>query len=238
MLFAYFKRHQLTKVKHKPAGQIPLLCHFLPDLDNDPGEIEQSLRFLRGLHKMGWHSVVATPFVMQGYYFPNPESIVRKTKHLEQLLRQEKIQMNLEPAAEYYWDAGLFNTLASGQNLLSFTSDDPSKKFVLIETSLVYRPENFALVMNSLKQQGYSVVLSHTEQYIFLQQMPERVLILREAGVCFQVNLRSLTSEATPATRRLAEWLVQQGMVDFWAAPPRIELIQNAMQSPLFSAQP
>lgn len=214
--------------------QATIQCHFLPDLDDGLAEVEQSLRFLRGLYNLGWQSVVATSYIMQDYYLPDPALIVQKTQQLERLLRQEHIPVKLEPAAEYYWDEGLSNLLESDQELMCFTGNERARKFVLVETSLVHRPENFGVVMNILKQKGYSPVLSHAEQYVFLQQMPERVSILREAGVCFQVNLRSLTYEASPEARRLAQWLIREDMVDFWSAPPRLDLIQQAMESPLF----
>lgn len=230
-----FKQETLLNGQIVKSGQMSLHCHFLPDFEDSLAGVDYSMRFLREIYRLGWNKVVATPAVMQDFYVPKPEGIVQKIQGLERLLRQEKLQLVLEPAAEYYWDEGFLSLLESGQELLSFSKADAQNKFVLIETSLIYHPHNFAHVMNCLKRLGYSPVLSHAEEYLFLQKMPERVSILRESGVHFQINLRSLTQIASPAARRLAEWIIREKLADFWAAPPHLNLIEQAMRSPLFS---
>lgn len=55
----------------------------------------------------------------------------------------------------------------------------------------------------------------HPERYTYYYNNPGRYRAIHDSGVQFQINLLSLTGYYGKDERRMAEWLMQQGLVDY-----------------------
>ena len=204
-----------------PAG-LPTLAvlgtdmhsHLLPGLDDGAETVEHSLDLLRALRELGYRKLIMTPHIMGDFYKNTPEGI----RAALQLLRKAAAEaglgdVELDCAAEYYLDEFLGRKLADGTEMLTFGGD---KRYLLFETSYMNEPLNLFEIIFELKAQGYTPVLAHPERYTyFYGRLAEVEALRRDHGVLLQVNLNSLAGYYSPAAKKVAEQLVDGGLVDF-----------------------
>ncbi|MCC3151929.1 capsular biosynthesis protein [Hymenobacter sp. BT770] len=209
---------------NKPAEEaaVPTLAelgadmhsHLLPGLDDGAETLEHALDLIRALSGLGFRKLIMTPHIMGDFYKNTPEGI----RVALQLLRDAAAhaglgEMALECAAEYYLDEFLGHKLADGTEMLTFGGD---KKYLLFETSYMNEPLNLFDIIFELKAQGYTPVLAHPERYTYLYgRFAEIEKLRRDHGVLLQLNLNSLAGYYSPAAQKVAEQLIDGGLVDF-----------------------
>ncbi|UPL48572.1 tyrosine-protein phosphatase [Hymenobacter sublimis] len=186
--------------------------HLLPGLDDGAETLEQSLVLLQQLQDLGYRKLVMTPHIMGDFYRNTPAGI----RGALDVLRTAAVQANisgveLECAAEYYMDESLARKLEDDEELLSFGGE---QRYVLFETSYINEPFNLQEIMFKLKAAGYRPVMAHPERYTYLYGRFEELVRIREEGVLMQVNLNSLTGYYSAGAKRVAEKLIDAGLVD------------------------
>jgi tyrosine-protein phosphatase YwqE len=188
--------------------------HLLPGLDDGAETLEHSLDLLRALRSMGFRKLVMTPHIMGDFYKNTPEGIRAALQSLREAASSAGMgDVALECAAEYYLDEFLGHKLADGTEMLTFGGD---KRYLLFETSYMNEPLNLYEIIFELKAQGYAPVLAHPERYTYLYgRFTELEKMRRDYGVLLQVNLNSLAGYYSPAAKKVAEQLIDSGLVDF-----------------------
>ena len=196
------------------ALQADMHSHLLPGLDDGAETVEHSLDLLRALRDLGFRKLVMTPHIMGDFYKNTPEGIRAALRCLQEAAAAAGLgDVALDCAAEYYLDEFLGRKLADGTEMLTFGGD---KRYLLFETSYMNEPLNLYEIIFELKAQGYRPVLAHPERYTYFYGRFEEVKKLRtDHGVLLQVNLNSLAGYYSPMAKRVAEQLIDQGLVDF-----------------------
>lgn len=188
--------------------------HLLPGLDDGAETLEHSLELLRALREMGFRKLVMTPHIMGDFYKNTPAGIRAALQQLRDAAAGAGLDdIALECAAEYYLDEFLGRKLADGTEMLTFGGE---KRYLLFETSYMNEPLNLLDIVFELKAQGYNPVLAHPERYTYLYgRLSEIEKLRRDHGVLLQVNLNSLAGYYSPAAKKVAEQLIDGGLVDF-----------------------
>ena len=188
--------------------------HLLPGLDDGAETLEHALGLLRELREGGFRKLVLTPHIMGDFYKNTPEGIRAALTTLREAAAAAGLgDVALECAAEYYLDEFLGQKLTNGTEMLSFGGD---KRYLLFETSYMNEPLNWQEIVFELKAQGYRPVLAHPERYTYLYgRFADLEKMRQEQGVLFQINLNSLVGYYSPAAQKVAEQLVDGGLVDF-----------------------
>ena len=188
--------------------------HLLPGLDDGAETVEHSLDLLRALRELGFRKLIMTPHIMGDFYKNTPESIRAALEQLRAAATAAGLgDVELDCAAEYYLDEFLGHKLADGTEMLTFGGD---KRYLLFETSYMNEPLNLFETIFELKAQGYRPVLAHPERYTYLYgRFGEIEKLRQDHGVLMQVNLNSLAGYYSPAAKKVAEQLVDGGLVDF-----------------------
>ena len=188
--------------------------HLLPGLDDGAETVEHSLDLLRALRELGFRKLIMTPHIMGDFYKNTPEGIRAALEQLRIAAAAAGLgDVELDCAAEYYLDEFLGHKLADGTEMLTFGGD---KRYLLFETSYMNEPLNLFDTIFELKAQGYRPVLAHPERYTYLYgRFAEIEKLRQDHGVLLQVNLNSLAGYYSPAAKKVAEQLIDGGLVDF-----------------------
>jgi protein-tyrosine phosphatase len=186
--------------------------HLLPGLDDGAETIEQSVELVLAMQKLGYHKLIMTPHIMGDFYRNTPAGVQAALQLLQQAVAAAGITgMTLECAAEYYLDEWFGQKLEAEEPLLSFGGEN---RYVLVETSYINEPFNFSETMFQLKASGYQPVLAHPERYTYLYGKFADLEAIRKSGVLLQVNLNSLIGYYSAGAKKVAEKLIDAGLVD------------------------
>jgi len=184
--------------------------HFIPGIDDGARTMADTLMLLKGIEDMGYKKVITTPHVMSDF-FRNTTAII--TTGLEQVrvaAKAEGIHLEIDAAAEYYLDYDLEHKLTE-ERLLTFGLD-----YLLFEVSYMNAPDNLDMFIFQLQTNGYKPVLAHPERYPFwFTKNMEQFEKLKNKGVLFQLNINALTGHYSPATKKAAEQMIDNGWYEF-----------------------
>jgi len=186
--------------------------HLLPGLDDGAETVEHSVELLRALRALGYRKLIMTPHIMGDFYKNTPEGIKTALDALRQAATEAGItDVELECAAEYYLDEWFGRRLDRGDELLSFGGE---KRYLLFETSYINEPFNLAETVFRLQSMGYQPVLAHPERYTYFYGRFDDLVKVRENGALLQLNLNSLAGYYSAGAKKIAERLIDAGLVD------------------------
>ena len=183
--------------------------HLIPGIDDGVKTIEESLEMIRGFESLGYKKVVTTPHIMSDYFRNTPQIILAGLDNLKAAVRKEGINIIVEAAAEYYLDEKFLEKLKSKEML--YIGD----KYLLFEISYINPPDNLHGVIFDIIVNGYKPLLAHPERYNFWSAKLDEYKKLKETGALFQLNINSLTGYYGVASKKTAEWLIDENMIDF-----------------------
>ena len=90
---------------------------------------------------------------------------------------------------------------------------------MLLETPYGPLPPGFEdWVFSRLSLEGIRVMLAHPERNVSFQQSPERLAELVSRGVLMQVTAGSLAGKRKSGARKLARWMVEEGLAQVIAS--------------------
>ena len=182
--------------------------HLLPGLDDGVNDFDEALEVVRRLRDLGYQKLVTTPHIMSDTYRNDPVTIHARLKDLIIFLAENRIEVSIEAAAEYYFDTWLNNEVNEGKPLLTFGDN-----YLLFEMNYMTEPYQLKDFIFKVTTQGYKPVLAHPERYQFMTL--EKAEDLHHRGVLLQVNILSFIDYYSKPVRQLANQLVEQGWVNF-----------------------
>jgi protein-tyrosine phosphatase len=181
---------------------IDLHSHVLPGVDDGPADLDGSLDILRGAAADGITRIAATPHVREDYPTA-PETMERLVAEVNAAARDEGIdvevlrggELDLEALAEL--DDAALRRFGLGGN----------PRLLLLEFPYYGWPLELRDVVFRLATRGFSAVLAHPERNAEVQDAPERLRELVDAGVLVQLTAAAvdgrLGRRPESASRRL-----------------------------------
>jgi len=204
---------------------VDMHSHVLPGIDDGAQNPQESIYLVRKMIDLGIKKIIATPHIMADYYKNTPETINGALELLKAELVKENIDIPVEAAAEHYFDETFENRVNDGRLM---TMGD---NYVLFELSFVGQPPNVLAVIQRMIELGYKPILAHPERYSYIEV--EQLRGLREWGCSLQLNTISLTGYYGKETKRTAEYLVDNELVDFMSSdmhhPKHAEALKAAL---------
>jgi tyrosine-protein phosphatase YwqE len=208
-MFSLFKKSEFKKniTFDYSSLMVDMHSHVLPGIDDGAKTPEESIELIKRMMDLGIKKIIATPHIMADYYKNTPETINAALKILKAELKKQTIDIEIEAAAEHYFDE-TFEARVNERKLMTMGDN-----YVLLEFSFISNPPNMIEVIQRLKELGYKPILAHPERYPYME--PEQFRGLREWGIYFQINTISLTGYYGKESKKLAEYLIDQQLVDF-----------------------
>jgi protein-tyrosine phosphatase len=205
-LFGVEKR--LPRIDIANSIKVDMHSHLIPGIDDGSKSMEESIELIRSFKEYGYQKLITTPHIMSDYYKNTPQIINDGLAKLREELDKQKIDIQIEAAAEYYLDFD-FIDLIQKEKLLTF-----GKNYLLIEVSYLNEPDNIDAIIFELQTSGYNIILAHPERYPFWFNNFKRFETLKDKEVLFQININSLAGHYSPGAKKIAEKLIELGMVE------------------------
>lgn len=189
---------------------VDMHSHFIPGIDDGAKTMKDSIQLLRGMEELGYRKVITTPHIMSDFFRNTPEIIESGMEQVRNAIKAEGLEIEIEAAAEYYYDYDL-EEKQKKQRLMTF-----GVNYLLFEVSYMNAPDNLDAFIFNLMTDGYKPVLAHPERYPFwFSKNLEQFEKLKDKGVLFQLNINSLTGHYSPATKKIAEEMIEKGWYEF-----------------------
>lgn len=205
--FRFRKKTQKLPILNFSNLNCDLHSHLIPNIDDGASSLKESISLVKGLADLGFKKIITTPHIMKGVYNNNVDIINLGLNKLRKEISNEKIDIEIQASAEYYFDFYFFE-LAKKRELMSFNNN-----FILFELSFLDSPLNLYDVVFELQVMGYNVILAHPERYSFFNK--EDYKKLKSKNIFFQINLLSLIGYYNEDAKKKSEYLIDSGMVDF-----------------------
>lgn len=184
--------------------------HLIPGIDDGAETMNDSMVMLAKFESLGYQKVITTPHIMSDYFKNTPDIIYSGLEEVRSNASKLNLSIEIEAAAEYYFDDSLLTKLKKKEKLLTFGDN-----YVLFEFSFHSKPSHIEELIFEFLTQGYKPVLAHFERYAFLNGSIDMVYGLREKGVNIQMNFNSLGGHYGPIVKKQAEDLIDNGQLDF-----------------------
>ena len=210
LLSKLFSKKQIT-----PADlsilKTDMHSHLIPGIDDGSKSLDETIAILHKFKELGYKKVITTPHIMSDFYRNTPEIILSGLRDVKAELERISLNIEIEAAAEYYFDETLFELLEENK-FLTFAG-----KHVLIEFSFSAAPQEHEKLFYEMRIKGYKPVIAHFERYLFYHGSIEQALLWREKGLLIQMNINSLFGHYGPAVKKQAEMLIDFGQIDLIA---------------------
>lgn len=192
---------------------IDLHSHILPGVDDGADSVETSLEMARSAVADGISAIAATPHVRDDWP-TEPGEMERLVAELRDALAEAAIPLELLTGGEVAYarlpelDDESLRRFGLGGN----------PRYLLLEPPYVGWPPGLEETLFDLRLRGFTVVLAHPERSAEVQEQPELLARLVEAGTLVQVTAAAVDGRFGPASRRAALHLIEGGLAHLLAS--------------------
>ncbi len=184
-------------------------CHILPAIDDGSRDVSLSLELMERMKSWGIKRIIATPHVTQASFENTPEIVAKSFGELKNAMAVAGCVMDVINSAEYRIDE-FFVEQIEKQQLMPMPNN-----YLLVENSFIQEPWDLDKILFDLKVKGYKPILAHPERYYYYYNKKNRYEELHGAETLFQINLLSLAGYYGKDEKKMAETLLEKGLVDF-----------------------
>ena len=203
--------------------KIDIHSHILFGIDDGSKNLETSLAILDGLKSQGFTNAILTPhYVADTIYTSsrqNNQKILRELKKAWE--EHEKASLSDSSAAtfslghlhlhlgnEIYIDRSISELLKS--RTISPLADG---KYLLIELPMSGEFDGYEDIFDSLRLEGYQVILAHPERYSSTHHDFSILERLHASGILFQCNYGSFIGQYGKNSKKTAEKLAREKLI-------------------------
>lgn len=192
---------------------IDIHCHVLPQIDDGPSTIEESVALCQIAAENHIEKIAATPHF---HDFEKIDRFLDKRRHRIELVTGELARSDLDieiyPGTEVFITDDIF--YFDGLEKLTINNS----RYLLVE--FPYSGLNLNIIskyISEILQHGLIPIIAHPERYDYFQREYELLNILADHGVLFQVNADSIFSPVSKKEFKLARAMLTSGIASFLA---------------------
>jgi protein-tyrosine phosphatase len=207
-------------------GFVDLHCHWVAAIDDGARTTEESVAMLRGLHQIGFDTVVATPHMRPGMFDNDRLRIERAFAEMQPVISAAGPMPSVHLASEHFLDDVVYARLVRGDAVPypRLPGPGPSdaanaspagpgastrRRGVLIEFGSTAFPARLQHRLFDLARAGLAPVIAHPERYEPVWRDDACLDPLLHAGADLLLDLCSLVGKYGRAPQRAAEKLLE-----------------------------
>ena len=186
---------------------IDLHCHILPDIDDGPRTIDESVAMAKVAAEDGITTIVATPHLNERPY--DPAEIDSRVTRLNEVLDRQNIPLSILPGADV-------SALFRPKQLEGFTINHGP--YILLEFPHTHIPHNAGEILFRFQVKGYRPVITHPERNGTVVAKPSALEKILTEGIAVQITAGSLLGTFGRRVKKAAEHLLHSGLVQVIAS--------------------
>lgn len=206
-MFSFIKNKPI--LKDLTESYVDIHSHLLPGIDDGSKNFETTLSLVQSLQKIGFEQFITTPHIIKNIWDNSRTDIETLLASTTEKLAQKDTNPPFKAAAEYMMDDS-FTKLMESEKLLTLKDN-----YLLVEMSYINPPMQLYDIIFDIRVAGYQPVLAHPERYIFYHSNFDEYQKLKKAGCLFQLNLLSTVGYYGSSVGKVAQKLLEKGMIDF-----------------------
>ncbi|WP_100618261.1 tyrosine-protein phosphatase [Bacillus cereus] len=183
--------------------------HVIPNIDDGPRDLEESINLIKQGIEMGIHTIVATPH-FNPYKYPRnrKDHILKYVEELNVAVHSEGLdsRVNILPGQEVYLYDGLIEGLDRG-DILTINNNG---KYLLVEFPMSFYPNYAYKIMGKLVDRHITPIIAHPERHVFFREDPNLLKKFTNLGAIIQINSSSLQNKKNKKvykfSRSLLDW--------------------------------
>jgi len=192
---------------------IDLHFHILPDLDDGPKTIEESIQIARKVAEQGINTIFATPHHKNGTYENPKQKVLQRIKKFNSRLKKEGIPVNILPGQEIRIFGEIVKAYENGEILT--LNETP---YLLIELPSTHMPSYTNQVLFDLQLMGLKPIIVHPERNADLLNDPDKLYELVKQGILTQLTAASILGDFGKKIQRFSHDLIEAGMAHLIAS--------------------
>ncbi len=191
---------------------VDIHCHLTPGIDDGASTWDDTLAMAQMAVDDGIGEIIVTPHQLGAYAHNTGDLIREKAAQLQEFLDEHEVGLQVLPGGDVRIEDGMIKKLGTGEVM----SLGDHRRHVLLELPHeLYFP--LEPVLHDLEKIGMAGVLSHPERNQGLMKHPELLGPLVDQGCLMQVTAGSLMGTFGAASQKVAEDMLNQGLVHFLA---------------------
>jgi protein-tyrosine phosphatase len=225
--------------------------HLLPEVDDGPVDLDDSVELARLAVADGTSLVTVTPHVRDLLALGILAEIPARVREVQNALDAARVPLDVRAGAELAHDDV---PALSDRALDAIAHGPPGNRWVLIEAPLFGDAPGFLAATDELRGRGFGTLIGHPERCAGLMLDDGAVDRERDAGALLQVNASSLTGRHGADAQAWGIELIRSGRADVIASdahratrPPQLSAaldvlagagLERGALEPLVSATP
>lgn len=185
---------------------VDLHCHWVAGIDDGARSVEDSLAMLRGLHRIGFDLVMATPHMRPGMFDNTAGDLKAAFERMQPHLTEAELP-EVALSSEHYFDEIVFARLMEEKAL-----PYPGGRAVLLEFYEIDFPPSIDHRLFDLKRRRLTPVIAHPERYRCIWRSPETLERLVDKGSGALLDTAALVGKYGRKVKRSAEELLERGL--------------------------
>lgn len=221
MLKLWRNRHK-RRLKNAAAADvypedsmIDIHCHMLPNVDDGPDSLAESLNMARmSVNNRISHTVV-TPHIHHGRYNNDSTNIHKAFSNFKKALKKESIPLQLSMAAEVRIGPELVRMIQ--QDRIPWLGSHNGYKYILLEFPHSHIPIGSERFINWLMRHDIRPVIAHPERNKAVLRNMQAITPFVELDCMLQITAGSILGRFGPYAKKMAQQFLKRHWVHFIA---------------------
>ena len=187
---------------------IDIHCHILPEVDDGSRSLNESIEMAMIAKEQGITKIVNTSHYHPDFRYKKGEELLKELEDFNNVLKENMIDIDVLIGNEIYYTKDLIKEIDE----LDFYTLNNSR-YILIELPPTNFPKDLCNIVYELKEKNYIPVFAHVERYREVQENPELIYEVINAGAIIQVNSHSILGKSGKELQKVCNTLLNRNMV-------------------------
>lgn len=187
---------------------IDIHCHILPEVDDGSRSLKESIEMALIAKEQGITKIVNTSHYHPDFRYKKGAELLKELNDFNNVLKENRIDIEVVIGNEIYYTKDLIKQI---DDLDFYTLNN--SRYILIELPPTNFPSDLCNIVYELKEKNYVPVFAHVERYREVQENPELIYDVINAGAIIQINSHSILGKSGKELQRTCNTLISRNMV-------------------------